>query len=87
MGSTTAARCRPPYGSGRSTSRAVRRERDLDVSDFGTLPRGRALLIAAGIAPTFIKITPWMSGLRAQQVRASIAAHDPADRTHVEASS
>ena len=76
------------YGKdGRSTSRSVRRERVLDVSDLGSLPRGRALLIASGVAPTLIKTTPWMTGPHAQQVRASIAAHDPAARVQAEASS
>lgn len=74
------------YGKGgRSTSRSVRRERVLDVSDLGSLPRGRALLIASGVAPTLIKTTPWMSGPHATEVRASIAAHDPVAHAHVEA--
>jgi len=72
---------------GRSTSRSVRRERVLDISDLGSLPRGRALLIASGVAPTLIKTTPWMTGPHAADVRASIAAHDPVARAQVEASS
>ncbi len=71
---------------GRSTSRSVRRERVLDVYDLGSLPRGRALLIASGVAPTLIKTTPWMTGPHVHEVRASIAAHDPIARTHLEAS-
>ena len=67
------------YGKGgRSTSRSTRRERVLEVSDLGALPRGRALLIASGLPPTLIKTVPWMAGPRAMEVRASIAAHDPA---------
>lgn len=67
------------YGKGgRSTSRSTRRERVLEVSELGALPRGRALLIASGVPPTLIKTVPWMAGPRAEEVRASIAAHDPA---------
>jgi len=57
---------------------AGRRERVLEVSDLGALPRGRALLIASGVPPTLIKTVPWMAGPQAGEVRASIAAHDPA---------
>ncbi|MFC5382137.1 type IV secretory system conjugative DNA transfer family protein [Aquipuribacter nitratireducens] len=71
--------------SGRSTSRSVRRERVLDVSDLGSLPRGRALLLASGVAPTLIKTAPWMTGPHAKAVLASIAAHDPSARVRMEA--
>lgn len=43
------------YGKG---GRSTRRERVLEVSELGALPRGRALLIASGVPPTLIKTVP-----------------------------
>lgn len=63
---------------GRSTSRATRRDRVLDVSDLGALPRGRAVVFASGAPPTLLATIPWMAGPQADAVRASIQAHDPA---------
>ncbi|MFC7164422.1 hypothetical protein ACFQL5_19205, partial [Aquipuribacter hungaricus] len=63
-----------------STSRSTRRERVLEVSELGALPRGRALLLASGIPPTLVRTVPWMDGPAAAEVRASIAAHAPAAR-------
>ena len=64
----------------RSTSHQVQRERTLDVADLGALPRGRAVVFASGIPATLIETVPWMDGPNADAVRASIAAHDPANR-------
>jgi type IV secretory pathway TraG/TraD family ATPase VirD4 len=63
---------------GRSTSRATRRERVLDVSDLGAMPRGRAVVFASGAPAVLVSTIPWMSGPHAEAVRASIRAHDPA---------
>lgn len=60
----------------RSVSRQVQRERTLDVSDLGALPRGRAVVFASGAPATLIETVPWMKGPYADAVRASIAAHD-----------
>jgi type IV secretory pathway TraG/TraD family ATPase VirD4 len=65
---------------GRSTSRSVRRERILDVADLGSMPQGRIVVFASGSKPTLARSIPWMSGPDAGRVRASIAAHDPANR-------
>jgi type IV secretory pathway TraG/TraD family ATPase VirD4 len=65
----------------RSTSFQVQRERTLDVADLGALPRGRAIVFASGAPATLIETVPWMKGPHAEAVRASIAAHDPANRT------
>ncbi len=64
----------------RSTSHQVQRERTLDVADLGALPRGRAVVFASGAPATLIETVPWMTGPYASAVRASIAAHDPANR-------
>lgn len=61
----------------RSVSQQVQRERTLDVSELGAMPKGRAVVIASGSRPTLIRTTPWMTGPFAEKVRASIKAHDP----------
>ncbi|GAA3949872.1 MULTISPECIES: type IV secretory system conjugative DNA transfer family protein [Microbacteriaceae] len=71
---------------GRGVSSQLHRERILDVSDLGALPKGRAIVLASGSRPTLIRTQPWMTGPHADAVRASIAAHDPqAERTIREA--
>ena len=53
---------------------------------LAALPKGRAVVMASGNRPTLIRTQPWMTGPHADQVRASIAAHDPqADQTIREA--
>ena len=75
------------YGRGqRTVSQQLHRERILDVADLAALPKGRAVILASGARPTLIRTVPWMTGKHADQVRASIAAHDPqAERTIREA--
>lgn len=66
------------YGRGhRSVSQQLHRERILDVSDLGAIPKGRAVVLASGSRPTMIRTQPWMAGPHAEAVRASIRAHDP----------
>ncbi|GAB2756708.1 hypothetical protein GCM10027090_28650 [Sinomonas soli] len=57
-----------------------RKERTLDVSDLAALPRGRAVMFASGAPAALLETVPWMNGPHADAVRASIAAHDPANR-------
>jgi len=64
----------------RSTSHQIQRERTLDVADLAALPRGRAVVFASGAPAALIETVPWMVGPHADAVRASIAAHDPANR-------
>ncbi|WP_344187372.1 type IV secretory system conjugative DNA transfer family protein, partial [Arthrobacter koreensis] len=75
------------HGKGhRTVSQQLHRERILDVADLAALPKGRAVVLASGNRPTLIRTQPWMAGPHAEQVRASIAAHDPqAERTIKEA--
>lgn len=63
---------------GRSVTYATQRERILDVSDLASLPRGRAIVLAAGAAPVLARTLPWMDGKRAAEVRVSLREHDPA---------
>jgi type IV secretory pathway TraG/TraD family ATPase VirD4 len=65
------------YGDGRrSTSQSVSRERILTVDDLGALPRGRAVVLASGVRPTLVKTVPWHAGPYAEEIRASVAAHE-----------
>lgn len=75
------------YGRGhRTVSQQLHRERILDVADLAAMPKGRAVVVASGSRPTLIRTQPWMTGPYAEEVRASIAAHDPqAERTIREA--
>jgi type IV secretory pathway TraG/TraD family ATPase VirD4 len=63
---------------GRSTNRAVRRERVLDVADLQALPKGRAVVFASGAPAALVRTLPWMASPQAAAVRASILEHDPA---------
>ena len=65
--------------AGTATSHQMQRERTLDFADLGALPRGRAVVFASGAPATLIETVPWMTGPHAAAVRASIAAHDPAN--------
>jgi type IV secretory pathway TraG/TraD family ATPase VirD4 len=65
---------------GRSTSRSMRRERILDVSDLASLPQGRIVVFGSGARPVLARSVPWMAGPHADAIRASIRAHDPATR-------
>ena len=71
------------YGRGqRTVSQQNHRERILDVDDLAALPKGRAVVLASGSRPTLIRTQPWMTAPYADDVRASIDAHDPeASRT------
>ncbi|MBO0811661.1 MAG: type IV secretory system conjugative DNA transfer family protein [Microlunatus sp.] len=64
----------------KTVSQQLQRERILDVADLAAMPKGRALVLASGARPTLIKTIPWMSRPDADQVRASIAHHDPRSR-------
>lgn len=63
-----------------SHSHQTRRQRILDPADLAALPRGRAIVLAAGVRPTVIAPQSWIDGPYAAQIRASIAAHDPGVR-------
>nr|WP_181716189.1 TraM recognition domain-containing protein [Cryobacterium sp.]QJS06045.1 conjugal transfer protein TraG [Cryobacterium sp.] len=62
---------------GRSVNQQLHRERILGVDELAAMPKGRAVVLSSGNRPTLIRTQPWMAGPQAEQVRASIAAHDP----------
>ncbi|MFI2373183.1 type IV secretory system conjugative DNA transfer family protein [Streptomyces sp. NPDC018833] len=66
--------------SNRSTSHTSRRERVLDVSDLGSMPPGRALVLASGTPPVLVATVPWWESTHADAVKASLAVHDPGVR-------
>ncbi|MFP3548287.1 hypothetical protein SB748_33435, partial [Rhizobium sp. SIMBA_035] len=43
-------------------------------------PRGRAIMFASGAPAALLGTVPWMNGPHADAVRASITAHDPANK-------
>lgn len=61
----------------RSTSRQPHRTDILEVSDLANLPRGRAVVFAAGTRPVLVRPEPWTQTEHAARIRASIAAHKP----------
>ncbi len=61
----------------RTVSKQLNRERILDVADLASMPKGRAVVFASGSRPTLVRTVPWMSGEHADEIRQSIAAHDP----------
>ncbi|SJM45324.1 conjugative transfer gene complex protein [Actinomycetales bacterium JB111] len=65
-------------GRSRNRTPGGRTKDILDVAELAALPRGRAVLFASGTPPVLIETMPWMTGPYAEHVRASIAAHDPA---------
>ncbi|WLF51507.1 type IV secretory system conjugative DNA transfer family protein [Rhodococcus opacus] len=71
---------------GRSTSRQRTKITTFTESELEELPRGRAIVRSSGNRATLVKTVPWWEGPYAEQVRASIARHDPeADKTLAEA--
>lgn len=65
-------------GRSRNRTPGGRTKDILDVAELAAMPRGRAILFASGAPPTLLETIPWMNGSHADQVRASITAHDPA---------
>lgn len=61
------------YGDGRaSESVTLRRQDILEPAAIRALPPGTALLLATGIKPALIHLTPWYAGPRAAQISAAI---------------
>lgn len=68
----------------RNVSEQLHRERILEVADLAALPRGRAVVMGSGSRPTLVRTVPWMRGPHAEEVEASIRAHDPQGSAHLE---
>src|SRR3954452_18447557 len=63
--------------NGRSSTYGTQRQRILDAAELASLPKGRAIVLAAGAPPALVRTLPWMTGLRAAEVRLSLREHDP----------
>ena len=63
------------YGDGRvSESVSLRRQDILEPAAIRALPPGTALLLATGIKPALIHLTPWYTGPRAAEISAAVQA-------------
>jgi type IV secretory pathway TraG/TraD family ATPase VirD4 len=63
------------YGDGRaSESVTLRRQDILEPAAIRALPPGTALLLATGIRPALIRLTPWYASPRAAQISAALTA-------------
>ncbi|MFD6095134.1 type IV secretory system conjugative DNA transfer family protein [Nocardiopsis flavescens] len=62
---------------GRSVSWQVDRQRTMEVSDLGSMPPGRAVVIASGTPPTLVETVPWMSGKHKEKVLSSLKTYEP----------
>jgi type IV secretory pathway TraG/TraD family ATPase VirD4 len=72
-----------------SRGRDHQRRRILDVAEPASLPKGRAVILAAGAPPALVRTLPWMTGPRAADVRLSLRQYDPSAAStlaHAEAS-
>lgn len=61
----------------RSTTVSTRVEKILDVADLAALPRGRALLLAAGTRPVLVATEQWKEGPHKDRVWESIRQYAP----------
>ncbi|MGW7361914.1 type IV secretory system conjugative DNA transfer family protein [Streptomyces sp. NPDC054841] len=68
------------WSGNRTVNESVRRERVLQVSDLGSMPPGRALVLASGTKPVLVETIPWWEGPYARSVQASLAQYDPGAR-------
>ena len=63
------------YGDGRASgSVSLRRQDRLAPAAIRALPAGTALLLATGIKPALIHLTPWYSGPRASEITSAVQA-------------
>jgi type IV secretory pathway TraG/TraD family ATPase VirD4 len=61
------------YGDGRvSESVSLRRQDILEPAAIRALPPGTALLLATGIKPALLRITPWYAGPRAAEITEAV---------------
>lgn len=66
-------------GSSTSTAEQIRRVPIMSVAELAALPRGRALLFSSGNRPALGRPVPWMNGVYAEQIRASLAKWESED--------
>ena len=59
-------------GGNRGTSHQLRRERIIDTAELAALPAGRGIVLTSGAPATLVETTPWMTGPRGAEIRASM---------------
>lgn len=69
------------HGTRSSYTYSRQRERIMDVADIAALPRGRAIVMAAGARPALCRTVPWMEGQHAQAIQQSLATYAPTPAT------
>lgn len=65
--------------SGQSQSTSMTQIPILSIADLASLPRGRAVLFAAGYPSVLFQTAPWMAADYAHWVEKSLAKYDPAN--------
>jgi type IV secretory pathway TraG/TraD family ATPase VirD4 len=71
------------YGDGRASEQlSLRRQDILEPAAIRALPSGTALLLATGIRPALIHLTPWHSGPHADRIAAAQRAAQDKIRAH-----
>ncbi|MFE9257584.1 type IV secretory system conjugative DNA transfer family protein [Streptomyces sp. NPDC006879] len=65
------------WSGNRTVNESHRRERVLQVSDLGSMPPGRALVLASGTKPVLVETIPWWEGPYAREVKASLSRYEP----------
>jgi type IV secretory pathway TraG/TraD family ATPase VirD4 len=64
-------------GGGTSISQSLSSGRTFSVADLIALPRGRVIVFPSGGKAALVRTIPWWEGPYAEEVRGSIARHDP----------
>jgi len=59
-----------------SESVSLRRQRILGPEDVRALPRGAALILATGCRAAMVRLLPWYSGPRADEITSAVAASE-----------
>ncbi|MFC9995403.1 type IV secretory system conjugative DNA transfer family protein [Nocardia sp. NPDC127526] len=69
---------------GKSYSRSLGSSKTFNVHALATLPRGRAIVFSSGTPAVLVRTVPWWEGDYAEDVKRSIAHHDPSPRRKTE---
>ncbi|WP_194814052.1 type IV secretory system conjugative DNA transfer family protein [Nocardia sp. XZ_19_385] len=68
---------------GKSYSRSLGASKTFTVHGLTTLPKGRAIVFTSGQPAVLVRTVPWWEGDYANEIKASIAQHDPTRKTTI----
>ncbi|MEV6276448.1 TraM recognition domain-containing protein [Nocardia sp. NPDC051832] len=68
---------------GKSYSRSLGASKTFTVHALTTLPKGRAIVFTSGQPAVLVRTVPWWEGDYANEIKASIAQHDPTRKTTI----